>query len=316
VRYGYADVGRFGLGHGLLAWARCVVWCHDNGAVPIAPNWFRVRIGPFLRNERDKRLYFLLFGQGDHLSGFRRLILLLSATKVSAQGESANLSQLPDDVPMPDGSLADGCLMVFANSPSQNEAKFFHQIYGRHALVQDALVKMTKQRYRSPSINYHHIAVHVRGGDFGQGATPEQLKSGHHNQRLPESWYVEILQGLRANLGSSWPAIVYSDCSDQELSVLLDEPSVTRAPRQQSITDMLAMSQATVMISSGSGFSRWGAYLGQVPRICYPGQRSVRVIANDTLASKPAELEPEVEFASEISPEFVAELCRRSKGVT
>ncbi len=24
--YGYADVGRFGLGHGLLAWGRCVVW--------------------------------------------------------------------------------------------------------------------------------------------------------------------------------------------------------------------------------------------------------------------------------------------------
>jgi hypothetical protein len=315
VRYGYADVGRFGLGHGLLAWARCIVWCHDTGAIPIAPHWFRLRIGPILRNERDKRLYFLLFGCADQLSGLRRLLLLLRAPQVSAQGELEKLPQLPNDVPLPDASLANGSVMIFVNSPSQNEAKFFHQIYGRHALVRAALTKMTKKRYRPQPMDFPHIAIHVRGGDFGTAATSEQLKSGKHNQRLPESWYVEMLQILRSRIGSAWPAVLYSDCSDQEVSLLLTQPSIKRAPPQQSITDMLAMGQATVMISSGSGFSRWAAYLGQVPRLCYPGQRGVRVIESGTTGDNSVELEPEVELSSEISFEFVAEVQRRAKGV-
>jgi hypothetical protein len=316
IRYGYADVGRFGLGHGLLAWARCIIWCHDNGATAIAPNWIRPRVGPILRNERDKRLYFMLFSRGEQLSGLKRLKLLLGAPRISAQGPPDAVSALPDTVPMPDGALAAGHIMVFANSPSQNEAKFFHQIYGRHDLVRVALIKMTKPRHRPRPLDYPHVAIHVRGGDFGLAATPDLLKSGQHNLRLPESWYVEILQGLREKLGRSLPAIVYSDCLDEELSLILGLADVARAPRQQSITDMLSMSEATVMISSGSGFSRWGAYLGQVPRVCYPGQRSVRVLFADGSNGNAVELEPEAESPSEISCNFVAEVARRIGEVT
>ena len=54
--YGYPEMGRTGLGHSLLAWARCVVWCEMTGAKMLAPRWLRIRIGPYLRGERQARI--------------------------------------------------------------------------------------------------------------------------------------------------------------------------------------------------------------------------------------------------------------------
>jgi hypothetical protein len=281
--YAMAVTGRFGLGHGLLAWGRSVVWARKNNATLIAPNWLQLRVGPYLRRERDKRFYYRLFRSGQQVGGIRRIALLLQAKRMRVE-ECETLTQ-------PSHGTSD-IIVEFHNAVADNEAKHFHEIFGHAQLVHAALLDMTKPRYHPHSGEKPHIAVHIRGGDFAIAASPDQLLKGGHNLRLPVEWYTEMIQALRNTVRIEVPVIVYSDCADMEIAPVLQLPNSKRSETRQSITDMLAMAQATVMISSGSGFSRWGSYLGQVPRICYPGQRGVRVIGpvRDSTENEPESL--------------------------
>ena len=254
--FGYANVGRFGLGHSLLAWARCVVWCHDLSVPVIAPCWLRLRVGPYIRRERDKRFYWRLF-QAGRQSEDCASELLATADRLSAEAE------LPETAFRPTKNT----VVVFTNAFADNERKHFHEIVGKSAVVREALIDVTRPRFFPHSSREPHIAIHVRGGDFTFPASIGTIKAGRQNVRLHIVWYVEMLIGLRQRLRSDLPAIVYSDCPDAELAPLLALPHVERSRYKEAITDLFAISLASVLISSGSGFSRWGSYLGQVPRL-------------------------------------------------
>jgi|GEM_PF-428328 len=302
--YGYADVGRMGLGHGLLAWARCVVWADRQGVPVIAPRWLRLRIGPYLRSERDKRFYARLFRVSrKQVGGMHRLFLLSTAHQLTAETE----------MPPSDYKPFRNTVVVFTNLITGNERTFFHEIVGCNKLVREALIDMTRPRFLPSPLDQPHVAIHVRGGDFQNPRDISVLKSGRHNQRLPITWYVDMLTGLRHRLGHDLPAILYSDCPDDELEPLLVLRDVRRSRYREAITDMLAMSQASVMISSGSGFSRWASYLGQVPRLCFPGQRVIRTLG--PLSNGP-ELEPECGVATEIPEGFMLYARQRVKHST
>lgn len=294
--YGYAIVGRFGLGHSLLAWARCWVWCHRHNIPMIAPNWRHIRLGPWLRGERDNRQYHRLFAFRHYITGLKKLWLVNAVHQWSA--ESEDLEKLL--------SGKKNGVVVFRNLVSMNDETHFHEIVGNGAALHAALLAMTKPRFHPLPIKNPHVALHVRMGDFGQPHSTEDLRTGAKNSRLPVAWYQSMLQGLRMQLGEV-PAIVYSDGDDESLADLLKMPNVSRAPRQPSITDMLSIAQATVLISSGSGFSQWGSFLGDVPRICFPGQRFVRVLENVDSIDR----EPEAELAAELPPAFITLLAER-----
>jgi len=74
--YGYPVLMKAGLGNMLFPWADCYLWCKDHNAQMIAPFWAKLRIGPYLRREKDKRSYQRLFNTQDQISGFKRLFLL------------------------------------------------------------------------------------------------------------------------------------------------------------------------------------------------------------------------------------------------
>jgi hypothetical protein len=287
MQYGYPDVGRFGLGHSLLAWARCVVWCDQVGAKMLAPRWFRLRIGPYLRGERDKREYFKLFNQDGYVGTLGRTLLLLTSPKVSAEAPSA-------PVEVESGNV----ITVFTNSAADNTEKYFSAIRGHGKLLHDNLLRITKPRYRPNPAAAPFVAVHVRMGDFtrlAQDGNPADQK----NSRLPIEWYVSVVKRLNASTGGNLPIVVFSDGSDEEIALLLALDSVRRAPKQESVTDMLQIAQASLLVSSASGFSMWGAFLGQVPRICFPGTKVTAIMDN-------AQDEIELDFDAAIPAHFVA----------
>jgi hypothetical protein len=292
--YGYPDIGNFGLGHSLLAWARCYIWCHNMGAIMLGPRWLRLRIGPYLRRERDKRNYALLFNNYGYVNGMARYWILARHRKVSAElPRSGN----PLDMPTP------GAVVVFRNALAKNEQKHFHEVYGHAALLHRELRRITRSAYLPSQPERPFIAVHVRMGDFVQPSSVDGIQANVLNVRLPLGWYVQMLTAVRKNLGFEVPAIIFSDGDDQALAPLLALPETQRPPLSPSITDMLSIAQAGLLISSGSGFSLWGAFLGDVPRICYPGQSVVA-----------AHLDPAMEVecanASELPFEFVARIRR------
>jgi hypothetical protein len=118
-----------------------------------------------------------------------------------------------------------------------------------------------------------------------------------------------MLRGLRRFLGNGVSAIVFSDGTQQELAPLLREPRVTRASDRSAIHDLLFMSEALVSIGSPSGLAMWGSFLGQVPRISFPGQRKERLIAG----AGAIDPEPEWESGDEVNSEFCDFLMTRMK---
>ena len=259
--YGFPDMGRTGLAHSLLAWGRCAVWCRDAGATMLAPRWLRLRVGPYLRGERDKRDYFRTFHPGPLLWEPKRSII-----RATAQTLYAEL-----DLPAPNFKPTSNTVVVFRNAQAQNSRKFFHLIAGEGTFLRDRLVEITRKSCLPPLSSEPHIAIHVRLGDFS--LVPDaQVRKGATNARLSVEWYGRVLDRLRTDLDRAIPAIVYSDGSDHDLAPILSRARVTRARSAAAITDLLSISQSTVLIASASGFSQWGTFLGDVPYISYTGQ--------------------------------------------
>jgi hypothetical protein len=290
--YGYAEVGTFGLAHSMLAWARCRVWCNQNDVPMLAPSWLHLqhRIGPLLRREHDNRQYHRLFQFTNYITGLRRLQLLAFSPQMQAE----HMNQLEVL------RSQDRKLVVFKNKMQLNEETYYPEIVGHGEEVLKALVEMTKPVYRPKPSDTKHIAVHVRMGDFNPAVSVDALRSGVKNSSIPISWYRDVVTTLQQKIGD-FPIVVYSDGTDEALASLLQLPGVRRSPKQASVTDLLTMAQAQLVVSSGSGFSKMGAYLANAPRICFPGQRFVRVLGPaDNL-----DLEPECESGVELEPSFL-----------
>ena len=294
--YALPVLGRYGLTHGLLAWARCQIWCQQTGATMLAPFWFKLRVGPYLRGERDKRNYFLLFKPGNAVGGARRLFALAGAKKIEVG------PQWPESPIRPAGTV----VMRFHNALKDNEKKSFAQIIGHGQFLRSELLAMTRPRFRPATPAASFIAIHVRMGDFTPVSSNGQIANSS-NAQLPIGWYVDRLAALRGQLGGSVPAIVFSDGSDEQLAPLLDLDDVSRAPRQQSVTDLLQIGLGAALIASGSGFSLWGAFLGSTPRIAHPGQAIVPIDTDPTRDIESA-------FGAGIPPSFIEHVRQRLRG--
>ena len=142
------------------------------------------------------------------------------------------------------------------------------------------------------------IAMHVRRGDFRRATTAEDVAKSD-NVTTPIGWFVDTLRCVRAVLGETRLAIVTSDGSDAELAGLLSQENVIRADTGSAISDMLLLSRADVLLASGSSFSAWASFLGQMPTLTYPGQSLTRLFG---LKSQRANL-------GEFCPEKPMDLC-------
>jgi hypothetical protein len=287
--YAYPEVGTFGLAHSLLAWARCRLWSNRTGVPMLAPNWLHVRgrLGPLRRRERDSRMYHLLFHFPGHVTGLRWWWLLSTQRRVAA--EEVDLSKVL--------AQRERAVVVFRNRLQLNEETHFREVIDHGPELRRELIAITRPQFLPQRPGAPHVALHVRMGDFSPSPSRDALRQGAKNSRIPLDWYVEMLSGLRRAVGPV-PALLYSDGTDADLAKLLALPDVMRPPKAPSVTDLLGISQARLLISSGSGFSTWGSFLGDVPRICFPGQRFTRVLVRSDDAQP--DLEPECESWNEM----------------
>lgn len=269
--YSYARLSRYdlgfvrllgvGLANLLFPWARFIVATRRHQLTPIEPTWFQVKVGPFLRNDPDKRTYHNLFiHRAEQISGWRKIRLLSS------------LKFLPE-VHFWEELKKDGGdrIVLF-----EGMAGHFGSILREHALVRKELLAITRDEHKAGLTHDFgkSISVHVRLGDF----LPVR-PVGHSTTvtRTPMSWYVQTVTQIRRRLGTELPVFVFSDGKDEELRELLSLPRTRRMTFGSSIGDMLAMSRANVLIASGSTFSMWASYVGRIPIIWPQGQLRQRL---------------------------------------
>jgi hypothetical protein len=292
--YGYPDMGRYGLGNMLFPWARCYLWCKDNNIPMLAPTWLKVRIGPYLRGERDKRHYERLFNNRGYVGGVKKWLLLSVSKKISEIEKDQNIikaSQLQTDK-----------VVIFNGWPD-----LFTPLFKRSIEVKLELERITLPMYM-PVIDQKStsfIGIHIRRGDFSKPKQECMIREGTLNVQVPITWFIQVLTTLRTQLGFTAKAILFSDGTEDDIKEIIKLPDVDYQKGGKAITDLLMLAQSRCIIASGSTFSMWSSYLGQVPSIWHPGQRRQRILDENRF-----DLEPEYEMNTKFSNEFIDTVSR------
>jgi hypothetical protein len=86
------------------------------------------------------------------------------------------------------------------------------------------------------------------------------------NLRIPLTWYRRVIERVRL-VCPDLPIQIFSDGREQELADILAIKGVTLRREPSDVADLLAMAQARLLIGSNSTFSRWAAFLGDMPSI-------------------------------------------------
>lgn len=238
----------FGLANMMFVWGRAVVAGMRHGLPMLAPNWFKpLRIGPWLRGERDKRYYFRDFTNSGYLKGWLRYRMLWGARRLPEEA----LGQ----------ALSDGrgrCVVVFDGLHG-----YFRPILGYHEALRDELLRIVAPGIQSAvaqSASEDYIGIHVRRGDF--------VPLG---QAIPVEWYAHTACSVRAEWGDDLPIRIFSDGTPEELTPLLALHDAHLMPRAPAIQDLLLLSNARVILGTSlSTFSLWASFLGGGPTIWPP----------------------------------------------
>lgn len=253
-----------GLGNMLFPWARATVAVAKGECRLIEPTWPQIKIGPFLRRERDGRSYSNLFRKNCRaIKGLKRLSLLLIARRKN--------EKYIDE-------LEDGEIVLFDGMDG-----YFSSILEDYDTVLHELCSIaSKESLKGLSFDFKNsISVHVRLGDFSSQATQQEISRGKTNVRIPLEWYREMIMGIREVRGQDIKILIFSDGEDKELAPLLELAGSHRVSFGSALGDMLALSKSEILVASGSTFSMWASYLGRMPVFWHPGQRRQRLYSQE-----------------------------------
>lgn len=290
IDLGITRIGGLGLGNMLFTYARALLYAREHDAAVIRPTWNSIPVGQILRGDKNKRFYHDLFvNETGEIAGVKKAWLLLRGKKVPEERLKSDQTD----------RLEDGEIAVFSGMEGEFEplmgkgnSRFLYQHF--QAILQE---NNRKALMFEPG---NGVCVHVRLGDFTKGSQ-QDLKAGLPNRSIPISWYVSIVEQLQRVLPGGTKVYIFSDGTDEELSELLRLPNVQRITFGTAIADIMAMTKAKIFVASGSTFSRWVRFLGQMTTIAYPGQLKQHLLEEGTDSFEiEAEVIPE-EFLKRIS---------------
>lgn len=250
-----------GLGNLLFIWARSIIFANENHFQIISPTWPSLKIGPWIRNEKDKRFYGDLFKSiNSDVRGIKKQALLLFGKKTSL-----------DDI-----KFASESSVILYDTFEMN---FNGLVEYRDMLVSTIIDHLkNKNSFAKDFVADDAVNVHVRLGDFI--SNEKELNSGANNTKIPIDWYVETIEKIRKLVGNVH-INVFSDGTDEEIEKLLELDNVERVNFGNSISDIIALSKSPLMISSGSSFSMWARFIGLSSCIAYPKQIKDRFLSDD-----------------------------------
>ena len=252
----FVRIGGNGLGNLLFTWARAVSTARRHGWHVVWPTWGAFKPRNWRTNPHDHRTYFDLFSPtDDYVSGLRKP-LVLARHRWMTEAEAAT------------GPVPPGRVVQFRGMEGM-----FEPFLQDHALIRQELLAMARPAHSRALRNPDRapIAIHVRRGDFTNRGNQQDTIS-YNNSMLPIEWYVGALAALREAAGYEVPADVFSDGTEDELRPLLTCNAVRRADYGSGLGDMIGLASSRALIASGSTFSMWGTFLGQVPTVWHPGK--------------------------------------------
>ncbi len=241
----YCNFPRAGLGNLMLVWARTVVFAHENNISHIVDPWWGFRMGPLLRREKKKRLYFGYFKE---TSVFRLAMFKLYA-------RLAKKVQDPDLVKLTDEQRNSATVYEFHSiGPDRDLYGYLvnHVDFVKQQLfaLLNPKIKLQYEKVAAPC-----ISLHIRRGDFKNNSRGEAKLTALE-------YFIDTVNLARKVTGKMLPVTVFTDAYPEEIKELLDMPEVSLAPERSDILDILVMSKSKMMVlSRNSTFGYWGAFL-------------------------------------------------------
>jgi len=257
INYGFIRFSGGGLGNLLFPFARAILFAKKNGFQMINPTWLTLKLGPIIRNEKDKRFYGNLFNPiSESVVGGEKLFLLMVKKCVPESCLIDNELKYVDDV-----------IVTF-----EGLGNYFDDIIGDYSYIRSVFFDVVKKQHLG-GLRFdftRSISIHVRLGDFNIG-----------NQATDLSWFIKKINEIRDYYRDNIKVFIFSDGTDEELKTLLNINNTERVFFGSSIADMIAMSQSKVLIcSKNSTFAWWASYLGRMP-IVWPKDTGTKSIYYD-----------------------------------
>ncbi len=152
-------IGGSGLGNLLYPFFRSLVYSKKENLEIISPTFKSLKIGPYLRNEKQKRLY--PYNYKNSIGGFKKLFLLLFRKNIKYIG-----------------GFGDG----------------FNSLYGFEKFLKKEFKYLIKEKANLTKYK-DSICCHIRMGDFAISKDGKII----NNTRIPLNWYIEVIENLRKN---------------------------------------------------------------------------------------------------------------------
>lgn len=248
MQFVYADLSKGGLGNKLLVWTRAYAFSKKHSIELITSSWYTFSLGPFLRLENKKRLYWNYFKK-DKLSKQLKYLFLLPFRK-----------RIYD--PSFDELIGDKCIYVFRNNSYTND--YFFDLKPFRNDIRGFIFENINPKYLSifKSLKKPVIGIHIRRGDFKFGSTI-----------TPEKYFYDCVLSIRQYADMELPVTVFTDANSSEIELIKSLPEVTVFNSDADIIDILSLASSKIaIISIGSTFSFWGAFLSDGIILKHPSE--------------------------------------------
>ncbi len=235
----YVKFPKAGLGNMLLTWSRAYVFSQLNDLEMHTSSWTAIHLGALIRRERKKRFYFGYFKEANLFKKIR-FGYYFKTKKEIIEPPVEQLSVINNN----DLFLFN---KLFTDYDFFKEVRPYKEMVkrGMFEMLQPSLMKQY-ERYEKPV-----IGMHIRRGDFKRGSTI-----------TPLSFFIDVINTLRKEAGFALPVTVFTDASSLEIEELTRLNNISIAEPKPDIIDILLLaSSKIVVLSIGSTFSYWAAFL-------------------------------------------------------
>jgi hypothetical protein len=257
-----------GLGNQLFPLMRAYTFAHLNKLPVFVTNYHQVKLGPWLRREKNKRNYrgFFTFQKN-------RIAAQFDKWKIKRYTKN-NLEIEPGIKQVEAGAL---CSYFFSAIPHYTNR--FEGLNENRNLVIGLFWKIISPavKERIEQLPVPCIGVHIRMGDF------RKLKSGEEfgevgTVRTPESYFIDIIKSIRKIHGTDLPVSVFTDGLKTELKQLFLLNNVAMIEGSNDLEDMILLGKSKIIVTSaGSTFSYWAAFISEAAIISHPAYANIRI---------------------------------------
>ncbi|MEO6707244.1 MAG: alpha-1,2-fucosyltransferase [Ginsengibacter sp.] len=262
-------IPKAGLGNQLFPLMRAYTFGRINNLPVLVYNYHQLKIGPWLRQEKNKRNYKGFFN-------FEKNPVAAQIDRWKALQNSKTDLVLEPGIERLKGDKIDGSYL-FTSVPHYEH--HFDGLQERRNLVLQIFWNLVSRKIKRnlDKLQKPCIGVHIRLGDFKKAVVGVKFGTIGHT-RSPEEYFVNMINSIRKVHGSLLPVTVFTDGRKSELQQLFALENIFLSEGNDDLTDLLLLSKSEIVITSaGSTFSYWAAFISESIVLVHPTYINLKI---------------------------------------